>query len=191
MLAAPLASTRPAPRRPQPRSELRVALEVLRPDLHARAMRLTRNASIAEDVVQDTLERAMRFESHYLPGTNPRAWLFQILFSVFITRCRRARREQKALSSLYADPCAWTKNDEAPAMSELSPAVRRALDALPVGFRQVVVLVDLEELPYRDAAARLGVPVGTVMSRLHRARKLLAVALRDVATNDDATPMAA
>jgi RNA polymerase sigma-70 factor, ECF subfamily len=191
-----LASNRPAPARRSalrvaPSSELRTSLHELRPDLLARAMRLTRSASLAEDVVQDTLERAMRFESHYLPGTNPRAWLFQILFSVFITRCRRARREQRALSSLYADPCSWTKNDERAAMNELSPAVRRALDALPEVFRQVVVLVDLEEMAYRDAASRLGVPVGTVMSRLHRARKQLAVALREVAANDDAGAMAA
>jgi len=159
-------------------SELRSALCSLRTELFARALRLSRNASLAEDLVQDTVERAMKFESHFIPGTNARAWLFQILFSVFITRCRRNRREQRALSCLSADPCAWTLPEGGPAMGNLTPGLSDQLALLPESFRRAVELVDLNEMSYRDAADRMGVPVGTVMSRLHRGRKLLASALR-------------
>ncbi len=168
-----------SPRSPRPSDELRRGLCALRSELMGRAMRLTHSAAVAEDLVQDTVERALKFESHYLEGTNVRAWVHQILFSVFITRCRRARRERKALGWLGSDPCAWTcGEDAAPAMQEVSPGVRRALDTLPASFRRVVELVDLQEMAYRDAAEVLGVPVGTVMSRLHRGRKLLAAELR-------------
>lgn len=162
--------------------ELRRGLVALRSELLGRAMRLTHSSTAAEDLVQDTVERALKFESHYLEGTNVRAWVHQILFSVFITRCRRARRERKALGWLGTDPCAWTTPDAmAPAMIEVSPGVQRALDALPAAFRKVVELVDLEEMTYRDAADQIGVPVGTVMSRLHRGRKLLATELAPAA----------
>ncbi len=163
-------------------AELRRGLVALRSELLGRAMRLTRSSTAAEDLVQDTVERALKFESHYLEGTNVRAWVHQILFSVFITRCRRARRERKALGWLGTDPCAWTTPDAmAPSMIEVSPGVQRALDALPPAFRKVVELVDLEEMTYRDAADQIGVPVGTVMSRLHRGRKLLATELAPAA----------
>ncbi len=187
--------TRTAPtsitNRPTPGAgtELRRALVTLRPDLHARALRMSRSSVVAEDLVQDTIERAMRFESHYIPGTNVRAWVFQILFSVFITRCRRSRREKNALAWLSTDPNAWTVPAGAAAMAGLSPAVRRALGELPESFRKAVELVDLAELSYRDAAEAMGVPVGTVMSRLHRGRKLLAVTLRERGEGD--LPLAA
>lgn len=179
MLAAESRSTVSAHRvRLAPMSELRTALVTLSPELYSRALRFARNPSIAEDLVQDTVERAMRFESHFIPGTNARAWLFQILFSVFITRCRKNRREQRALGNLSADPCAWTTPEHGPAMSRLTPALEVQLAQLPDSFRKAVELVDLQEMSYRDAAERMGVPVGTVMSRLHRGRKLLATALR-------------
>lgn len=162
-----------------PQSELRAGLVALAPELFSRALRLSRNPTMAEDLVQDTVERAIKFESHFIPGTNARAWVFQILFSVFITRCRRARREQKALGSLASDPCAWTAPEgQGPSMTKLTPALADQLARLPDAFRRAVELVDLEEMSYRDAADRMGVPVGTVMSRLHRGRKLLATALR-------------
>ena len=127
----------------------------------------------------DRVERALRFESQYRPGTNLKAWVHQILFSVFITKCRRNRRERKALDILCSDPNAWTA---APAVSEvtgLSPSTRKALDAIPSVYRDVVVMVDVEEISYKDAADKLEVPVGTVMSRLHRGRRMLAEALKD------------
>jgi RNA polymerase sigma-70 factor (ECF subfamily) len=163
--------------------EVRYALSALVPELRARAMRLTGDRATAEDVTQDCIERALRFSDQYERGTNLRAWAFQILFSVFITRWRRQRRERTALEHLASDPCAWTVPDAflAPdaGSGAMSESTRRKLAALPEGFRAVVVMVDLEERSYRDAARELGVPVGTVMSRLHRARKLLAEQMKD------------
>jgi RNA polymerase sigma-70 factor (ECF subfamily) len=155
----------------------RRGLVALVPELRARALRLARSPAVADDLVQDAVERALRFASQYERGTNLRAWTHQILFSVFITRYRRSRRERNALRVLGSDPCAWT-NPESFASPDvemaLTPAARAHVDALPEGFRAVIELVDLGEHSYRDAAKELGVPVGTVMSRLHRARKMLA-----------------
>jgi RNA polymerase sigma-70 factor (ECF subfamily) len=159
--------------------DLRLGLAKLSPELFGRALRMARSPELAQDLVQDTCERAMRFEAQYQPGTNLRAWVYQILFSVFVSRCRRGRRERNALDVLSSDPCAWTMPDAAAVMHDLSPPVAGALEQLPRGFRDAVVLVDIEELSYKDAAQRLGVPVGTVMSRLHRGRRLLAEALRE------------
>jgi RNA polymerase sigma-70 factor (ECF subfamily) len=149
------------------------------PLLRARAIKLCKNASEAEDLVQDTIVRALRFESTFVRGTNLRAWLHQILLSVFGTRCRRSTRERRALEWLTVDPCAWTHSDPPPAIRFLSRRVEAALAELPKKFADVVRLVDLGELSYKDAAEDLGVPVGTVMSRLFRARRLLANALSE------------
>jgi RNA polymerase sigma-70 factor (ECF subfamily) len=160
--------------RPRPDTDLSSLL----PELRARALRLCRDPAAADDVVQDTLERALRFGHQYERGTNLGAWANQILFSVFVTRWRRRRRERRALEQLGRDPCAWTMPSGFASpdggRGAMSRATRRSLDALPEGFRAVVELVDLEDRSYRDAARELGVPVGTVMSRLHRGRKLLA-----------------
>jgi RNA polymerase sigma-70 factor (ECF subfamily) len=147
------------------------------PGLRARALKLCLNAAEAQDVVQDTVERALRFEDSYRPGTNLRAWIHQVLFSVFVTRCRRSRRERRAIEQLTTDPCAWTRHDASPAMHGLTRRVEAAIQSLPVQFGAVVRLVDLDEHSYKDAADRLGIPVGTVMSRLFRGRRLLAAAL--------------
>ncbi len=158
--------------------ELRAGLVALVPQLRARALRLCGDGPTADDVVQDTIERALRFSHQYERGTNLRAWAQQVLFSVFVTRWRRRRRERGALGHLACDPCAWTVPTSfgAPDAGDgaMTPSTRRTLDALPQGFRDVIVLVDLEQRTYLDAAGTLGVPVGTVMSRLHRGRKLLA-----------------
>ncbi len=170
-----------APRRPPIAAHdlrgLKAGLVALVPELRARAARLTGDRVAADDLVQDTVERALRFAEQYERGTNLRAWAYQILFSVFVTRYRRMRRERNALRHLAADPCAWTVPQPfAPPDlgAPLMPSTQAKLDSLPEGFRQVVVLVDLEEKSYREAASELGVPVGTVMSRLHRGRRILA-----------------
>jgi RNA polymerase sigma-70 factor (ECF subfamily) len=150
----------------------------MRHELVARALRLARDRAIAEDLVQETFERALRFETTFLPGTSPRAWAFQILFSVFVTRARRRKRESRALAWLATDPLAWPRCDATAAEpTALGAGLRARLDALPEPFRRAVELVDLEERSYRDAADAMRVPVGTVMSRLHRGRRLLASAL--------------
>jgi RNA polymerase sigma-70 factor (ECF subfamily) len=140
-------------------------------------MQLTGNAAAAEDIAQEATERALRFAAQYEQGTNLRAWAMQILFSVFVTRWRRRRRERMALDRMAADPSAWTFPCAAtpPDAGDgvLLSSTRRTLESLPDGFRAVIVLVDLERMSYRDAARSLGVPLGTVMSRLHRGRKLL------------------
>ncbi|WP_394821886.1 RNA polymerase sigma factor [Pendulispora albinea] len=159
---------------------LRAGLVALVPELRGRALRFTANPALADDMVQDTMERALRFAGQYEPGTNLRAWVFQILFSVFVTRYRRQRRERNALRVLSTDPCAWTippANGVPDREAPLTLSTKKELDALPDGFRSVIVLVDLEDRSYREAAVELGLPLGTVMSRLHRGRKLLAAQL--------------
>lgn len=159
-------------------NELRAGLVDLVPQLRLRALRLCPDRSAADDMVQDTIERAMRFAVQYERGTNLRAWTFQVLFNVFVTRWRRGKREQTALGRLAIDPEAWTARacfgppDAGDGV--LTNSMRRSLDGLPTHFRAAVVLVDLEQRSYQDAAKELGVPVGTVMSRLHRARRILA-----------------
>jgi RNA polymerase sigma-70 factor (ECF subfamily) len=171
--AQTLASTKTA-------QDLAGGLVALRRELQAHALRLTRSQTQAEDLVQDTVERALRFEDRFERGTNLRAWAHQILVNVFISRCRRGRREGRALDALSSDPCAWTSHrTEALGYSELSRSTRRAIEELPLPFRSTIELIDVQELSYKAAADRLGVPIGTVMSRLHRGRRLLADALRD------------
>ncbi|MBI4954101.1 MAG: RNA polymerase sigma factor [Myxococcales bacterium] len=160
-------------------SELRRAVASLRHDLYVRALRMARSPALAEDLVQDTVVRALRFEAQYRPGTNARAWLVQILRSVFLTLCRRQKRERKAVDRLTTDPCEWTRGDSRPACASLSTRPAAALACLPEGYRRAVELVDLGESSYQDAAETLGVPVGTIMSRLHRGRRLLATALAE------------
>jgi RNA polymerase sigma-70 factor (ECF subfamily) len=159
---------------------LAAGLAELLPDLRGRAMRLTGDHAQADDLVQDTVERALRFASQYQTGTNLRAWAQQILFSVFITRYRRQRREKRALRVLASDPCAWTKPESFPqpdATARLTVTTEKAVNSLPLGFRTVLMLVDVGQRSYREAASELGLPVGTVMSRLHRGRKMLATRL--------------
>jgi RNA polymerase sigma-70 factor, ECF subfamily len=142
------------------------------PELQARAFRLAKNRSAADDLWQETALRALRFAHQFTTGSNPRAWLHQILFSVFITECRRRKRQRNFIAKLEREPEA-----DAPAASttsDLSPNTKAKLQELPASFREVITLVDLGETSYRDAAKTLQVPVGTVMSRLHRGRKMLA-----------------
>jgi|SoiMethySBSTD1v2_1073268.scaffolds.fasta_scaffold128205_2 RNA polymerase sigma-70 factor (ECF subfamily) len=154
--------------------EVREKLAELLPQLRLRALKLCRDRDAADDLLQETALRALSFEASYRPDTNVKAWLYQILFSVFITRCRRRRRSGRFFAEHGADPNLWCSSTEPARPNEgLSPPVQRAIRALPEHFGKVVVLVDLQELSYGEAAAALGVPIGTVMSRLHRGRKLL------------------
>ncbi len=159
-------------------SEVRLRLAELLPQLRLRALKLTRDRELADDLLQETALRALSFEDSYKQDTNLKAWLHQVLFSVFVTRCRRRRPSSRFLLEHAADPNLWCGATEPSRPNEgLSPPVERAIQALPRQFGQVVVLVDLHDMSYGEAAAHLGVPIGTVMSRLHRGRRLLAVQL--------------
>ena len=177
-----------APNRCRAVFEVETGLIEHRESLYKHACRRTRDADLAEDLVQEASVRALAFAWSYEPGTNVRAWLHQVLESSFVSRCRRRVRERRALDAMTFDPCAWTRKEASPSMTSLSPRVKRALAALPENFREVVCLVDIADLSYRDAADQLGVPLGTVMSRLFRARQRLAMALSDL---DEARPMPA
>jgi RNA polymerase sigma-70 factor (ECF subfamily) len=148
------------------------------------ACKLTRNPSEAEDLVQDTLVKAMRAKDQFQAGTNLKAWLFRILTNTFINKYRRGGLERSVLEGPDADPLVdgWVsaatmrqlRDPEQIALSPLVEAeVRKALDALPTDFRLAVILCDVEELSYEEIAQVMGCPIGTVMSRLHRGRKLL------------------
>jgi RNA polymerase sigma-70 factor (ECF subfamily) len=151
----------------------------VRADLFAHAMRLTRSAVAAEDLVQDTVVRAFSFQENYQRGTNLRAWTHQIMISIFLSSCRRRKLERQAIEVLTIAPGAWPRSAPRPEMMALTPAMARAMEALPLTYRAPLILVDLEEMAYKDAATLLGVPVGTVMSRLSRGRHMLADAVRE------------
>ena len=152
--------------------------------LLAVATRMTRNSAEAEDLVQDTLVKAMRARGQFEAGTNMRAWLLRILTNTFINRYRRGGLEKAVLEGPDADPLAdgWISASTMSSMRDpesaalrpmLEAEIRRALDELPEEFRLAVVLADVEELSYREIADIMGCPIGTVMSRLHRGRRLL------------------
>ena len=156
---------------------LRASLHEVLPVLEARALRLTRSRPDAEDLVQETVLRALRFEGTFQRGTNLRAWMQQILQSVFISRCRRRARERRAFDRFAFDPTLTTRATAAPVLHSVSGKMHAAFTSLPERFRRVVELVDLCDYTYREAAEVLEVPVGTVMSRLFRARRMLEEAL--------------
>jgi RNA polymerase sigma-70 factor (ECF subfamily) len=148
------------------------------------ACRLTRNPNEAEDLVQDALVKAMRARHQFLVGTNLKAWLFRILTNTFINKYRRGGLERSLLEGPDADPLAdgWVSASTMrqlrdPEQIALLPIIEgevgRALDALPAEFKLAVILCDVEEFSYEEIAEIMGCPIGTVMSRLHRGRKLL------------------
>lgn len=148
-------------------------IAALLPELRRRALLLTRDASRADDLVQDTVERALRFESTFRSGGYLRAWLMRIMQNVFISRRRRAGTERRILERAGVDPNGWVSLTATNLMPDLSPPVAQALRELSPHLEEVVRLVDLDEASYRDAACAKDVPVGTIMSRLHRGRAKL------------------
>jgi RNA polymerase sigma-70 factor (ECF subfamily) len=145
-------------------------LEAVVPRLRRYARALTGSREAADDLTQDTLERAWRKRSLWRPGTDLRAWMFTLMHNVFVNHHRRARSavlldgDQDEAGRLEADAV-----DAGLIVAEMG----RALAALPDDQRAVVLLVGLEELTYAQAAEVLGVPLGTVMSRLARGRERL------------------
>ena len=143
--------------------------------LYATAYRMTRNAHDAEDLVQETFLRAYRAFDGYEPGTNARAWLYTILFRARTDAFRRAGRSPK-LVEMVGDGPSPPPTQEA-AIDAGSEQIAKALEGLPETFRSAVVLRDLEDFSYDEIARILDVPIGTVMSRIHRGRALLRAAL--------------
>jgi RNA polymerase sigma-70 factor (ECF subfamily) len=158
----------------------------LMPALHRAALHMTRDCHAASDLVQDTYLRAYRTFDQFRPGTNCRAWLFSIMYSVFNSAYRKAQRALTGsqLMALEADYDRWLETGggaDEPGVRDLSqplnPRIEQALNSLPEAFRHVVMLVDVGELSYYEAATTIGCAVGTVRSRLFRARKYLFAAL--------------
>lgn len=158
--------------------------------LYGVSCRMTRSTTEAEDLVQDTIVKAMRARHQFEPGTNLKAWLLRILTNTFINRYRRGGLERDLFEGPDAEPLtdAWIgattmramRDPETQALTPLVEAeVQRALDELPDEFRLAVILSDIEELSYKEISEAMGCPIGTVMSRLHRGRKLLQKSLRE------------
>ena len=145
----------------------------LLPDLRRKALQLARSPSAADDLVQDTLERALRYECQFRPGSNLRAWACRIMVNRFISQSRRRSTERRVLETAAFDPNGWAFRESPRQLHRLSPPVDRAVQALPPRLRMAVTVVDLDGGSYRDAAEALNVPVGTIMSRLHRGRARL------------------
>jgi RNA polymerase sigma-70 factor (ECF subfamily) len=160
--------------------------------LYSSALRMTRNPADAEDLVQETVLRAYRGFGGFQEGTNLKAWLYRILTNSFINTYRKRQREPVTvegpddLDEWYLFDRLGATNVEPSAESEVleqlpDEAVQRALEALPEGFRMAVLLADVQGFSYKEIAEMLDIPIGTVMSRLHRGRKALEKALWDTA----------
>jgi RNA polymerase sigma-70 factor, ECF subfamily len=158
------------------------------PNLYGAALRLTRNPTDAEDLVQDTYLRAFRGFAGFREGTNLKAWLYRILTNSYINTYRKKQREPRIVEGpddveeWYLFDRLGARSVEESAESEVLDSipdedVKRALESLPENFRMAVLLADVEGFSYREIAEITDVPIGTVMSRLHRGRKALEKAL--------------
>jgi RNA polymerase sigma-70 factor (ECF subfamily) len=168
-------------------------------DVYRFALSLTREEADADDVVQETYLRAYRSWHTFIPGTDCRRWLFTICRNVFLRSRERQRptvdledgeQDAVAAGSVYA--AAREKGyDDLYARLDIGPALREALGHLAEPFRSAVILVDVEDLSYETAAEVMGVPIGTVRSRLFRGRRLLQEKLATVAEDMGLVPAAA
>jgi len=159
--------------------------------MYSAAYRLTRNAADAEDLIQETFLRAFRSFHQFEPGTNLKAWLYRILTNTFINSYRKKQREPQTVSDdevedwyLYSKMAeeGMEPSAEAAVLESLPDEdVQEALSSLPEQFRMAVLLADVEGFSYKEIAEIMDVPIGTVMSRLHRGRKALERALFDTA----------
>ena len=155
--------------------------------MYSSALRMTRNPADAEDLVQETFLRAYRGFAGFQEGTNLKAWLYRILTNTFINSYRKKQREPKTVPDDNVED--WYLYDRLAAQSSEASAettvletmpdedVKAALDALPEAFRMAVLLADVEGFSYKEIAGILDIPIGTVMSRLHRGRRALEKAL--------------
>jgi RNA polymerase sigma-70 factor (ECF subfamily) len=158
------------------------------------ALNLTRNRKDAEDLVQEAYLRAFRFFDSYQPGTHIKAWLFRILRNTFINRYRAAKARpeevdfdkidgvyEKMVEDDFLRGHGSVDPEEAVMVGVPDEEIQEAMVALPEEYRSVVIMALVEELSYKEIASALAIPLGTVMSRLHRGRKQLQGALLDYA----------
>jgi RNA polymerase sigma-70 factor (ECF subfamily) len=159
--------------------------------LYGLAVRLTQNERDAEDLVQDALVKAFRFFHRFDPGSNAKAWLFKVLVNTFYNTCRKHRNIQRLHSEAELDGHAGQfisaastagLNAECDVLDRLAAQeIRSTMDELPEEFRLAVILCDVYDFSYKEIAEILGCPVGTVMSRLYRGRRLMQRKLFDYA----------
>lgn len=153
------------------------------PFLKNTAFKLTRHIEDGEDLLQETLMRAYRFFNHYEPGTHPKAWLYRIMKNTYINSYRKSRREPMAKDGedveLFSSGASLESGrflldpQRAYSNKDLLQKINAALSKLPYEFRSAVVLCLVEGYSYKEVADRMGCPIGTIMSRIHRARKLI------------------
>lgn len=152
--------------------------------LYAAALRMTRNGADAEDLVQETYAKAFKAQDKFKPGTNLKAWLYRIQTNAFINTYRKKQREPKRsdadqvedwqLAAAAEHTSSGLASAEQEALDSIGDVeVKQALADLPEDFRMAVYLSDVEGFAYKEIAEIMDTPVGTVMSRLHRGRKLL------------------
>ncbi len=162
------------------------------PQLYSAALRMTRNAADAEDVVQETYLKAYRGYGSFKEGTNLKAWLYRILTNTYINKYRKAQRrpnevELGELQDMYlyrrlGEQSGATESAERQALDMfVDDDIIKAIDALPEAFRLPVLYADVDGFSYKEIAEILDIPIGTVMSRLHRGRKALQRELYDLA----------
>jgi len=168
-------------------------------DVYRFALSLTRDESDADDVVQDTFLRAYRSWHTYMPGSDCRRWLFTICRNVFLRSRERARPtveldatelDSIAVGSLYS-AAVRDGYDDVFTRLDLAPAITAALAKIPEPFRSTLIIVDVEDQSYESAAEVLGVPIGTVRSRLFRGRRLMQEQLLTYASDAGFGPRAA